>query len=1539
MKIKNYIAGCQPSTIKKRVALTFTLLSTLFAFAQFGGGGSCPDIPPVPTVTNNCGSTTLTRGLAFLGPDEAHYWQSSSNGTSTANSNSSITLTSGSVYYIRAYNSSTQCWSNARSVSYTVNAQPATPAAPSVSQSCGSTVLTRSSPPSGETWYWQTSSNGTSTANSNSSITLTSGTVYYLRARTNSGGCWSSARTVNYTVYSIPTAPAAPTVTNNCGSTTLTRGNPPAGVTWYWQSQINGTSTLNADPSISFTSGSVSYLRGQNNSSGCWGATTTINYSVNQELTWYRDADNDQVAISAQTFCGNPGAGYTQTVLPLGDLNDSDATITNIPPQNFYPDTDGDGYGDPGATPVYQSNAPVGHVADNTDQCPTVAGSFNGCPADTYIAPVLTNENYVYTRTYQSSMTSSTQIDENADVLEKVVYFDGIGRAKQQLAIKAAPNGKDILSPVYYDQFGRTVKEYLPYSAEGSKGSFRTADQEQLIKSYYKELYPDDFTNVFTDFTNPYSEKQLESSPLNRVLKQAAPGKDWQLGAGNEIEFVYAANTHDPANETDPANDNVRRYGVTFIAGNTEDPQLTTLDTGYYKEGDLFKMITKDENHPGGTTRLHTTEEYKDKLGRVVLKRTYATFDINQDGDTNDPGEAEVAHDTYYVYDDFGNLTYVIPPKVDTSNGVSTTELSELCYQYKYDRRNRLVEKKIPGKGWEYIVYNKLDQPVMTQDANLRAQNKWLFTKYDAWGRIAYSGIHTQPGSVTRQTMQGYADTGTYTEYETRTTTAQTWWSTTLYYTNNSIPKSNNEVLQINYYDSYTHSDGLSLPSSVYGQSFIANTRGMPTVNRVKVLETNSWVVTITGYDQKGRAIYTATKNNYLNTTDTAEMQLDFAGKTLETKTSHTKSGNTPIVVTERFTYDHAGRLTKQTHQIGSGSEELLARNGYDKTGQLTIKNVGNNETNSLQTVNFTYNIRGWMKAINDIDSMGTDLFAFKLSYNEGNDALYNGNISSTSWKTANANTNLHSYDYSYDALNRITGAVSSDTGKYDVSNISYDKMGNIQSLHRKGHTTAQPDIANASHFGDMDVLTYQYDSGNKLIKVTDTGNSTYGFKDGANLTTEYTYDANGNMLKDRNKGIGTSPANGITYNHLNLPAEVKFNNSSTQKINYVYDATGIKHKKTVTNGATITTTDYAGNYIYENGNLQFFNTAEGYVEENGSGGFDYIYQYKDHLGNIRLSYQDADGNGSIDASTEIISEKNYYPFGITHSGYNNVVSANSNSVAKKFGFADEELEEELGKNTIAYQWRDYDPAIGRFNKIDRFANKYDNLTPYHYTANNPIYYKEIRGDSINVAVEYQKQFRDVLTSLFGDNASDFSFNKSNNLVYNGNKKNFSKAQKKLFEGGFSDVLNEETTTNIIFEETYDVKDENGNLIETIDTNNHGGEGTIVGKESGLSENYIVVNTKIKSIKSYSTKYFNPNKPISAANRLSAIAYITNPSLLTVHGIGHVLNPNKKQSNVIDFENIGVRAFNDTNGTGIKERDHNENHGKNKKTNFTPLRN
>src|SRR5690606_33545725 len=116
----------------------------------------------------------------------------------------------------------------------------------------------------------------------------------------------------------------------------------------------------------------------------------------------------------------------------------------------------------------------------------------------------------------------------------------------------------------------------------------------------------------YENTSNPFSEKEFEPSPLNRVLKQASPGEDWALGNGHEIGFEYDSNKE---NE-------VRLFTVTFSGGNSEAPNLYQ-NNGIYVANTLYKTITKDENWTAADGKNHTAEEFKDKQGRVVLKRTY----------------------------------------------------------------------------------------------------------------------------------------------------------------------------------------------------------------------------------------------------------------------------------------------------------------------------------------------------------------------------------------------------------------------------------------------------------------------------------------------------------------------------------------------------------------------------------------------------------------------------------------------------------------------------------------------------------------------------------------------------------------------------------------------------------------------------------------------------------------------------------------------------------------------------------------------------
>ncbi|MDP2058272.1 MAG: hypothetical protein Q8J97_00930, partial [Flavobacteriaceae bacterium] len=129
-------------------------------------------------------------------------------------------------------------------------------------------------------------------------------------------------------------------------------------------------------------------------------------------------------------------------------------------------------------------------------------------------------------------------------------------------------------------------------------------------------------------------------------------------------------------------------------------------------------------------------------------------------------------------------------------------------------------------------------------------------------------------------------------------------------------------------------------------------------------------------------------------------------------------------------------------NKTNSNPAQRIADNSYDPFGQLIKKKVGGNALSELQVVDYKYNIRGWLKAINDINNLGTvDLFAFKLGYNEGTTPLYNGNISLTQWKTRNTDSSLKTYNYTYDALNRIKTATNTNTNaNYNLDLVNYDK-------------------------------------------------------------------------------------------------------------------------------------------------------------------------------------------------------------------------------------------------------------------------------------------------------------------------------------------------------------------------------------------------------------------------------------------------------------------------------------------------------------------
>ncbi|MDW7694035.1 DUF6443 domain-containing protein [Flammeovirgaceae bacterium SG7u.111] len=895
-------------------------------------------------------------------------------------------------------------------------------------------------------------------------------------------------------------------------------------------------------------------------------------------------------------------------------------------------------------------------------------------------AQAQTDKNYVRTHVYKKVNLSSDPNGLSKDQVQtSTQYLDGLGRPIQNVVKKGSPEGLDIVIPIVYDQFGREANSYLPYvSGTGSDGSFKTG-AVSAQQAFYGGLFTGEGTSAFTT-------RSFEASPLNRVLDETGPGKNWH---DNDKKVSYLQ-------KTNLKTDGIRIWTVGTAAGATP----STSDT--YGDGELYVTEMTDEEG-------HISREYTDKQGKVVLKEV-------QDGN----GFLK----TYYVYDDYGNLRYVLPPKAIEKMGSSysghasfATILANLCFKYTYDARNRMVAKRVPGTGGEtYMVYDKLDRLVLVQDVKQRTRNEWLFTKYDRFSRPVLTGIYTESPGVDVYASMKAVDPSNYAVgtvesdeglLEGKDIVSEWHEGHHTYRASNSIAllpgfkvdgaaqafvadisssvntgdrqhgyavqagdfpaAADLYVLTASYYDDYdldndgtadeTYAD-VGEASFMPEQAVTYDVKGLLTATKVRQLGDgdNGFLKTVTFYDQKGRVVQTQGKNHN-GGTDIVTNQYDFVGKVTHTHTRHSnpKADKKETVVKNWFYYDHADRLLEVKQAFDLQTEtgaEVLASNTYNALGQLEEKAFAKDGAQSLQAIDYRYNIRGWLTKINDLDGVDEDrLFAMELQYENTGDekAQYNGNIGRAIWKT-DLDGVQRQYSYAYDDLNRLTGADYSATGRayenFDVVGIGYDANGNIEGLQRYGLTDLGSDPTQNT-YGRVDNLSYEYESGgisNRLTAVTDdeglAGDALLAdFKDGkANgqkaTSGEYGYDQNGNLTSDKNKGIVD-----IDYNHLNLPELIDFGSGNT--IRYRYDAAGVKLQKKVYEGGKLAkTTDYLGGFHYEEDTLRFVHTAEGRAlwktEHDGLDDFVYEYHYKDHLGNLRMSVRKGDPDAVYEATSEL---------------------------------------------------------------------------------------------------------------------------------------------------------------------------------------------------------------------------------------------------------------------------------------------------------------
>ncbi|WP_320052159.1 DUF6443 domain-containing protein [uncultured Acetobacteroides sp.] len=932
---------------------------------------------------------------------------------------------------------------------------------------------------------------------------------------------------------------------------------------------------------------------------------------------------------------------------------------------------------------------------------------FVGSVLHAQVSPTA-GQNYIIKRTPREATTTVVDLLKLPAAKQRatIEYYDGLGRPLQTIGVAATPNAdgsafNDQITPHVYDGMGREYRQYLPLpkaQGAGAGAYLGTALNDQTT-----------FYNVQFNNQPGYGETVFDGSPLNRVVEQSAPGTSYALGSGHTVSTAYGTNKAD-------------EVVLWTVADNG------TLTGGQcYLPGTLYRTAVQDEDKT-------TTVEYKDLEGHVVRKVADA------DG---------LNATTDYVYDDFGRLRWVLPPKymasLDTKGlpkgipagtsvvqgaqelnspsstayllvsgasltlkpgfvgqagfsaapGVAMESLDALAYYYEYDGYGRMIKKKLPGVEAVYMVYDGRDRLVAVQDGNLRVAKdanssitpKWLYTRYDALNRPVETGYLTN-GVATQAAMQQLVDAAfsASPQYDTPSGVEYSKSSFPRVDSGNKALDGTLDALTYTFYDSYDNGGGSKLGGSmVYDQVVATNVTGLSTVSRVRELTTSTWSTTTTYYDEKGRVIQTIKKELY-------------GGKAGDGITVSSKLNfvGQPDEVKEEQTFNGNNTTLVRTYKYYDSG---LLKGLYVKLNSGTEETVATYTYDALghvlqkkyggtdQKQHYEYNIRGWLTKINEPNTAGDDFFAMSLAYEAP--------------EVAGANVKP-----------LFGGNISSMVWRTKMVDGSQNKKG-------YGFAYDRLDRLTGSSYATTEALTASdayaekslgYDVNGNITNLTRTnGASTatiYGYAYSGNRLLSinggaaYQYDANGNATTDGRNGFA------IQYNEMNLPKSVS---KGGQSVGYTYDATGVKLAVANPDGSA---RYYHGSMVYDQRKtLAYALHEEGMVLGNGT----YQYNLKDHLGNTRAMFSKAAGAGQTLA---LAQATDYYPFG---KSFEDIVNSDRN----RYLYNGKELQDQsIGGTTFGwydYGARFYDPELGRWHSVDPKSEKFFSISTYAYCHNDPL--------------------------------------------------------------------------------------------------------------------------------------------------------------------------------------------------------------------------
>ena len=581
----------------------------------------------------------------------------------------------------------------------------------------------------------------------------------------------------------------------------------------------------------------------------------------------------------------------------------------------------------------------------------------------------------------------------------EVVYYDGLGRTEQKVAVGGAIRRNDVITLFGHDIFGNQTIDRLPYVGGPDGGSF-IQDATLRQQSYYASEYGS------ADGARAYGETVFESCPGGRVLRTYLPGS---VLSEHPSSVEYVTNAAEEVEVLD-----------------VDESSGTATVFGYYPAGSLSGERVTD-----GDGRVTVT--WKDSDGRLIRI---------------DSGVGDSEARTLYGYGVRGDLRWVVSPegyarlpKRGVGMPVDGEFADRYCWRYAYDSRGNRTACYRPGAGLELTLHDAAGRLLMRQDQKMREDGVWIGYTYDNIGRLLSERIIKDTTGTDWPSGLPELDGDRLVALSASVAGRQ---------------------LRVCYYDRMpsdmtAEMDFKDVSSAAATDRVNLDGRGRLTYEKVSTTYGEPYAERAYYYDVWGNVIQSVEKrpSGMLRSSFRYDPQRRLIASRIEYRD---RRNDIDDVLLETFTYDNDGQVLSETASLNGHLSTVT--HDYDGLGRLVSKTYTCDAGDDPLQESFTYNLQGWESG-RDVSLGAESIFTSILGYYDapsGTEPSFTGDI--TSWTWRHTGSPEREYRFRYDALNRLSDSMEYEDGaltnRHAERNITYDRNGNILSLTRSNGSGAE---------------------------------------------------------------------------------------------------------------------------------------------------------------------------------------------------------------------------------------------------------------------------------------------------------------------------------------------------------------------------------------------------------------------------------------------------------------------------------------------------